>query len=113
MMAVVKEVRPARTTGDFERAVGDLKGLVSKNPVTVAEERREPNPHGHDHWRFLGEERSPNGRVMVAMSVTWWNKSHAVVMIFEGQHRLASEAGQDQELQGYQGAARLILSSVR
>jgi hypothetical protein len=113
MVASVKEIRPAASSDEFESAVNDLKRLVSRNPVKTIEEKREPNANGHDHWRLIGEENSPNGRVMVAMSVTWWNKSRAVVMIFEGQYQMKSELGQSQETDAFCAAATSILSSVK
>jgi hypothetical protein len=113
MIASIKEIRPAASSDEFESAVNDVKRLVSRNPVKTIEEKREPNANGHDHWRLIGEENSPNGRVMVAMSVTWWNKSRAVIMIFEGQYKMASQLGQSQETDAFRAAATSILSSVK
>lgn len=113
MVSSVKEVRPAATDAEFGRVVADLKRLAANNPVTVIEEKREPNAHGHEHWRFLGEEKTDKGRVMVAMSVTWWNKTHAVVVLFEGQYKALSQVGQDQEAEGFASAARYVLASVK
>lgn len=113
MVMVVKEVRTATAPAEFERAVSDLKRIVGKNNVKIIEEKRELNANGHEHYRFLGEESSPKGPVFVAMSATWWNKTNAVMMIFEGQHKLLSQAGKDQESQTYQTDARSILSSIK
>jgi hypothetical protein len=111
MVAVVKEVRPASAAAGFEMAVGDLKRVVARN--SVIEEKRGPNAHGHEYWLFLGEEKNPKGRVFVAVSVTWWNKSHAAVILFEGQHQMMSQAGQAEEAAAFHEAARLVLGSVK
>ncbi|AWM39627.1 hypothetical protein GobsT_20280 [Gemmata obscuriglobus] len=114
MVSGVKEVRPAPGASDFENAVSDMKRLVTRAPgFKIIEERREPTANGSEHWRLIGEEAGSDGRILVAISVTWWKKSHAVIMLFEGQHRMASQVGQEQESEAFLAAARFILSSVK
>jgi hypothetical protein len=113
MVASVMEVRPASTPEDFERPVNDLKRLVSKNASAVLDEKRGRNAAGHEHWLTLTEENTPNGRVLVGTSVTWWKKSHAVIIIFEGQHKMMSQTGQSQETEAFRAAAATILGSVK
>jgi hypothetical protein len=113
MMTSVRDVKPAPDLTAFERVVTDVKRLFADNGTSIIEEKREPNAHGYDHLRILGEEKTPSGRVVVGMSVTWWNKSHAVIMIFEGQYQMKSDAAQDQESQAFRAAAATILNSVK
>ena len=113
MVVGVKEVRPTATAAEFERVVNELKRFRANSAVAPIEEKRERNPQGHDHWVFLGEENGASGRILVAISVTWWNKTHAVIMFFEGQHRMKSQAGQGQESETFRAAARSVLSSVK
>lgn len=113
MVAGVKRVAPAASPAAYEDVLGDAKRRIAAAPMVVIDEVRQPNAHGHECWLFMGEEKEGNQRILVAMSVTWWNKSHAVVMIFEGQHRMASRAGQDQEAEAFRAAARSVLTSVK
>src|SRR5262249_10295626 len=91
MVAGIKDVPPATSAAQFEAMINSMKQLAARSVVTTIEERREPNASGHEHWRFVGEENTPNGRIAVGMSATWWNKTHVVVMVFEGQYRMASQ----------------------
>jgi hypothetical protein len=113
MVAGVMDVRRAGSAAEFEAVVAEMKRLHDRHPVTVIEETREANPNGFDHWRSLGEENGANGRILVGLSVTWWNRAHAVVLLFEGQHRMASQTGQDQESEAFRAAARSILDSIK
>jgi hypothetical protein len=113
MVASIMEIRPAATAREFEAAVNDIKRLRARNPGKLLEEKREPNSNGYDHWWFFSEESDSKERIFVAMSVTWWNKTHAVIVIFEGQHVMTSQAAQSQETDTFRSAARTILSSVK
>jgi hypothetical protein len=113
MVAGVKDVRPATTASEFEAAVTDMKRVRDRNPLPALVETRGPNANGHEHWLFVGEENGPDGRFTVALSVTWWNRTHAVFMLFEGQHRMRSQTGRNREAEVFRAAAPSILSSVK
>jgi hypothetical protein len=113
MRAQVPEIRPAGSLEQFEQAVNELKVLFTRHQYKIIEEKQEPNANGHTHWRFIVDDNTPDRRVMVGMSVTWWNKSHAVVLIFEGHYKMKSQLWQSQETDAFRAAATSILSSVK
>ncbi|MDB5311645.1 MAG: hypothetical protein JWO38_5847 [Gemmataceae bacterium] len=113
MVSSVKEVRPAPTETGFDAAIADLRELIRRHPSTPLEDRRGVNAHGHAYWVYVGEEDGPGGKVLVALSVTWWRKEKAVVVIFEGHHRMLSQVARQQETQRFRADAESVLTSVK
>jgi hypothetical protein len=112
MMAIVAEVRPARTDAEFDAAIARGREIQNTHPTSRPETRSGPNRHGHPHWLFIGEASADKGPVVFGVSVTWVGDK-TVLMMFEGQYRMLSQTGQAQEAEAFRMAAREFLGSVK
>ena len=70
------------------------------------------NDHGQPYWMSLGETTGPKGPYVLGVSVTRV-RDKAVLLMFEGQYRLTSEAGRAQEAEALRASAATFLASVR
>ena len=112
MLAMIAEVQPAATDAEFEAALVRGREVRDSEPTTRPEVRSGPNRHGHPHWLFIGEANGENGSHVLGVSVTRVGDK-AVLMMFEGQFHLASQAGRAQEAQAFREEARDLLGSVK
>lgn len=112
IMAIVAEVRPAGTDTEFEAALAVGREAKGSAPASGPEERSGPNRHGHPHWIYIADKTGEKGPYVFGVSVTRV-RGKAVVMMFEGQYRMASEAGRGQEGLAFRQAAREFLGSVK
>jgi hypothetical protein len=110
-MAIVAEARPARTDAQFEEAIAFARKVQRDTPMSEVEERSGLNRHGRQHLLFMGWATGPNGPYFFGMSVTRVGEK-AVVMMFDGQSRMASEMARTQDNQALRTQAELFLDSV-
>ncbi|MBN9522567.1 hypothetical protein J0H58_29280 [bacterium] len=110
-MAIVAEALPAGTDAELDAAVAKGKKMA---PPAVAgrDERSRVNDHGQPYWMSLGETTGPKGPYVLGVSVTRV-RDKAVLLMFEGQYRLTSEAGRAQEAEALRASAATFLASVR
>jgi hypothetical protein len=112
IMAMVAEVRPAQTDAEFEAALAVGREAKASAPGAGPEERSGPNRHGHHHWIYIADATGEKGPYVFGVSVTRV-RGKAVVLAFEGQYRMTSQAGRAQEGSVFREAAREFLASVK
>lgn len=112
LVAIVAEVRSARTDAEYDEAVAFGRKIQADTPTTDTVERLGINPKGLPHWIYMGEAKSDRGGYYFGVSITRV-RDKAVVLLFEGQSRLKSEAGKAQEDQALRTQADLFLGSIR
>lgn len=110
-MGIVGEVRPAQTDAEHESALA-VGRKIGSNTLADRIERTGVNRHGNPYWILMGEERNGKEPYYTGVSVTRVAEK-AVVMMYEGQYRLASQAGRSQEAAAFRNQAEMFLSSVK
>src|SRR5262249_31786015 len=112
LMAVVAEARPAGTDAEYEAALAFGKRIRNDTPTSDSVERSGTNRHHNPYWAYMGQARTERGPYYFGGSVTRV-RDKAVVMMFEGQYRLSSEAGRAQEARAFRAQSELFLTSVK
>ena len=113
MAGLVAEARPAATDAEWEAVLAEVsRRAKAETPMAAPDERTGTNPHGRPYWLYMGEARAGDKPYFFGVSVTRAG-GRAVVLMVEGEQRMASRVGREREGRALRDQAELFLTSVR